>query len=152
MDEWHERGHYYAIDALVAAQTREVVHRAERPDQVLKLELLELLHRLLQLVEDCTQLADLLVKQHKNGGTSEELQIFGREVERVIVEVVWFLTQQRLITALVLSFSQFEQVDRRENFLVAKLRKRSQGSHDRPNQRRLLKGPQSGQTAVHGNL
>lgn len=67
MDEWHQSGHYDPTDALVAAQTREVVHRTVCPDQVLKLELLELFHRLLQLVEDGAQFAELLVKQHKNG-------------------------------------------------------------------------------------
>ena len=62
----------------------------------------------------------------------------------MVVEVVRFLTEQRLITALVLSFGELEHVDRRENFLVAKLRERSQRSHDRPNQGRLLKGSESG--------
>lgn len=67
VNERHQGCHGYAANSLVAAHTREVVHRAERPDQVLKLELLELLHLLLKLVEDGAQLAKLLVEQHKNG-------------------------------------------------------------------------------------
>ena len=63
-----------------------------------------------------------------------------------------FLTEQRLITALVLPFGELEQVDRRENFLVAELGEGAQGGHDRPNQLGLLKGFEGGQTAGHRNL
>jgi len=67
VNERHQSCHGYAANALVVAHAREVVHRAERLDQVLKLELLELLHLLLKLVEDGAQLTKLLVEQHKNG-------------------------------------------------------------------------------------